>query len=254
MTPPRDRLTGRLDDSLFTAWEIPRLDPDLLDRLREVPDTASAVADALDELGRGGCVPPATLTPVVGADGVVVGQSVTLRYRRLDGDVSTNREADRGRVFGDRDLYGLAAPGDVAMIDCGGSVDAAVVGALSARWAVTAGVAGCVVDGPVRDTASISDTGLPVWSTGTSPESARYRLEVAELNGPVELCGVPVRPGDVVVADRDGVAVIPLDVVEKVVEFCERGHRDEERLIAVIDDAADLPDLVARTAGGNTPT
>ena len=126
MTPPRDRLTGQLDDSLFTAWEIPRLDPDLLDRLREVPDTASAVADALDELGRGGCVPPATLTPVVGADGVVVvGQSVTLRYRRLDGDVSTNRGAGRGRVFGDRDLYGLAE----------------------------------------------------VWSAGTSPQAARYRLE-----------------------------------------------------------------------------
>ena len=120
----RERLTGRLDDSLITARTIPRLAPGLLDRLRNVPDTSSAVSDALDELGRGGCVPPAALTSVWGDD-VVVGQSVTLRYRRLDGDVSTNRGAGRGRVFGDRDLYGLAE----------------------------------------------------VWSAGTSPQAARYRLE-----------------------------------------------------------------------------
>ena len=249
----RERLTGRLDDSLITARTIPRLAPGLLDRLRNVPDTSSAVSDALDELGRGGCVPPAALTSVWGDD-VVVGQSVTLRYRRLDGDVSTNRGAGRGRVFGDRDLYGLAEPGDVAVMDCGGTRDAAVVGALSARWALKAGIAACVVDGPVRDTASIRDVGLPVWSAGTSPQAARYRLEVAELNGPADLCGVPVHPGDVVVADRDGVAVIPVDLVEQVVDLCERGLRDERELIEVIDAADGFEDLVARTAKGATPT
>lgn len=128
------------------------------------------------------------------------------------------------------------------------------MGALSARWALKAGVAACVADGPVRDTASIRDVGLPVWSAGTSPQAARYRLEVAELNGPVDLCGVPVHPGDVVVADRDGVAVIPVDVVEQVVEHCECGHREERSLIALIDRADGLEDLVARTAGGATPT
>lgn len=145
-------------------------------------------------------------------------------------------------------------PGDIAVMDCGGSTDAAVVGALSARWARKAGVAACVVDGPVRDTASIIGTGLPVWSASSRPQAARYRLEVAELNGPVDLHGVPVRPGDVVVADRDGVAVIPIDAVEQVVEFCERGHRDEEKLIALIDTADGLEDLLALTAGGATPT
>lgn len=99
----RERLTGRIDDVLISTRTIPRLAPGSLDRLRNVPDTSSAVSDALDELGRGGCVPPLTLTSVW-ENSVVVGQSVTLRYRRLDGDVSTNREAGRGRVFGDRDL------------------------------------------------------------------------------------------------------------------------------------------------------
>lgn len=250
----RERLTGRIDDVLISTRTIPRLAPGSLDRLRNVPDTSSAVSDALDELGRGGCVPPLTLTSVWENSVVVVGQSVTLRYRRLDGDVSTNREAGRGRVFGDRDLYGLAEPGDVAVMDCGGATDAAVVGALSARWALKAGVAACVVDGAVRDTASIRDVGLPVWCAGTSPQAARYRLEVADLNGPVDLLGVPVHPGDVVVADRDGVAVIPVDVVEQVIEHCERGLRDEREMIAIIDAADGLEDLVARTAGGAGPT
>lgn len=253
MTDPRDRLTGRLDDSLFATLTTPRLDPALLDRLRAVPDISSAVADALDEMGLGGCVSTERLRPLL-PDLVVVGQSVTLRYRRLDGDVSTNREAGRGRVFGDRDLYGLAGPGDVAVMDCGGSTDAALVGALSAKWARKAGVGACLVDGPVRDSASIIAEGLPVWSTGTVPRAVRYRMEVAELNGPVNLGGVTVRPGDVVVADRDGVAVIPVAVVDRVVDFCERAHRDEEGLVTLIDTADTLESLVARTSGGSTPT
>lgn len=253
MTDPRSRLTGRLADTLFTTLTIPRVEESVLDRLRGVPDTSAAVADALDELGAGACVASAELSPLTHGDGVVVGQAVTLRYRRLDGDVSTNRAAGRGRVFGDRDVYGLASPGDVAVVDCGGATDAAVVGALSARWARKAGVAACLVDGPVRDTASIRETRLPVWSRGARPQSARYRLEVAELNGPVDLAEATVRPGDVVVADDDGIAVIPFALVEQVVQWCEQGVRDEERLIAVIDAAADLSVLVSRTAGPGTP-
>lgn len=64
MTDPRDRLTGRVADTLFRTQTIPRVDPTLLDRLRVVPDTSSAVADALDELGIGGCVPGARLRPL----------------------------------------------------------------------------------------------------------------------------------------------------------------------------------------------
>ena len=247
MTSPRDRLT-----SLFTSLTAPRVDPRLLERLRAVPDAASAVSDALDELGVGGCIPSAELGPLLPGL-VVVGQAVTLLYRRLDGDNSPPRRAGRGRDFGDRDRDGLARPGDVAVMDCGGSTDAAVVGALSARWALKAGVAACLVDGPVRDTTSIAEAGLPVWSRGGRPQAARYRLEVAELGGPVGLAGVTVRPGDVVVADRDGIAVVPVDVLADVVEHCEQGLRDEARLIALIDGAADLPDLVARSSGAATP-
>ena len=73
--------------------------------------------------------------------------------------MTSNRDSSRGTVFGDRDLYGLGRPGDVAVMDCSGSRSGAVMGALSARWAVKAGIAGCVVDGAIRDSASILDTG-----------------------------------------------------------------------------------------------
>src|SRR5699024_6460694 len=184
---------------------------------------------------------------------VVVGQSVTLRYRRLDGDVSSNREAGRGRVFGDRDLYGLARPGDVAVMDCGGSTDAAVVGALSARWARKAGVAACLVDGPVRDSSSICEQGLAGWSRGSVPQAARYRLEAAEQNGPVDLAGGSVGAGDAAVAARAGVAVITDDAVNAVVAFCEHAHAEEEEGGATIDDCEPLEELVARTSGREAP-
>ena len=91
-------------------------------------------------------------------------------------------------------------------------------------------------------------------SRGCGALSCNRALEVAELNGPVDVRGVTVHPGDVLVADRDGVAVIPVDLVERVVDHCERGQRDEQALIALIDRADGLEDLVARTAGGATPT
>ncbi|MBM7366728.1 RraA family protein [Gordonia hydrophobica] len=253
MSDPRRRLTGRLPETLISALSIPRHATDYASRLRRLADASCAVADALDELGVGGCVDASVASPLV-PTATIAGPAVTLRYRRLDGDVTSNRVIGRGNVFGDRDLYGLGEPGDIAVFDCPDDSPGAVMGALSAKWAGKAQIAGCVVSGSIRDTASIVAAGIPVWSRGVRPEAARYRLDVAELNGPVSVGGVPVAPGDYVVADRNGVAVIPFAVVPDVVDRCEAAEVAEARLLRVIDAAADLADLVARTSGGGTPT
>ncbi|WP_016884883.1 MULTISPECIES: RraA family protein [unclassified Rhodococcus (in: high G+C Gram-positive bacteria)] len=252
LTDSRARMTGTVPPSKILTTEIPRYVEDYSTRLLSIPDVASAVADALDELGIGAAI-TATDLPPVAADARMCGPAVTLRYVPLGGDVTGNRETGRGTTFGDRDLYGLGRPGDVAVMDCSGSRSGAVMGALSARWAVKAEIAGCVVDGAIRDTASILASGLPVWSATRNPAAARYRYETVQMNGQVSLFGHLVNPGDYIVADIDGVCVIPFFDVPRVVEHCENAHRTEVAFIDRIDAAATLEELVAGLTPGTAP-
>lgn len=244
LTDTTARMTGTVPQSKILTTEIPRYLEDYASRFLAIPDTASAVADALDELGIGAVISATDLTAVTD-QARVCGPAVTLRYVPLGGDVTGNRESGRGTTFGDRDLYGLGRAGDVAVMDCSGSRSGAVMGALSARWGVKAEIGGCLIDGAIRDSASIVASGLPVWSAARQPAAARYRYETVQMNGPVSLCGHLVNPGDYVVADLDGVCVIPFFDVPRVVDFCENAHRSEIAFIERIDAAATLEELVA---------
>lgn len=87
-------------------------------------------------------------------------------------------------------------------------LDGACCGELMALDARNRGVAGIVVDGPARDLTEIEALAFPVFSRGTDPRSCR-KERVASLGEPVHLHGVGVAPGDQVVADVDGVVVVP---------------------------------------------
>lgn len=251
----RPRRPGNVDDSLITASQIPRHERAYAQALLALPDMTSAVADALDELCVGAVVAASTLVPL--SETVrACGPAVTLRYERLDGDASANRARGRGLQFGDRDLYGLARPGDIAVMDCSGACDAAVMGGLSAMWARKAGIAGCVVDGAIRDTDSILESGQPTWSAARTPRAARYRYAPSAMNAPITLQGCAVHPGDYVVADRDGVCIIPFGHVPHVVDHCERAQQREDSLVETISASATLEDLIETlgSAATSTPT
>ena len=144
-------------------------------------------------------------------------------------------ETGQGTTFGDRDLYGLGRPGRrrrhglLRLAVRRG--DGRPVGPLGGEGKI----AGCVVDGAIRDTALHPRT----WSAGVecdpAPAAARYRYETVQMNGPVSLCGHLVNPGDYVVADIDGVCVIPFFDVPAVVEHCENAYRNEVAFIDRID-------------------
>lgn len=237
------RVVGQVPSDKILSTAVPRHDPSLVDSLMSISGMASAVADALDELGVGSVLGTDAVAPVV-PEMRACGPAVTLRYVAVPGQPYAQRMSGSSVLVGDRDLYGVASPGDVAVVDCGGVRTSAVMGDLSARWARKAGIVGCVVDGAVRDTAGIRQTGLPVWSRTRIPLAARYRVQAVAINDVVNLAGISVGPGDYVVADEDGVCVVPFAAFPDVVDMCGRAEEAERHLVSTIDNADDLAELV----------
>jgi 4-hydroxy-4-methyl-2-oxoglutarate aldolase len=106
--------------------------------------------------------------------------------------------------------------GSIIVFNAGGVTEAGVWGELLATRAVGRGCAGAVIDGGVRDLAGIEQLDFPTFATAVHPADSYGRAEVISFGLPIVCGGVPVRQGDVVVADVDGVVVIPYEVAGKV--------------------------------------
>jgi 4-hydroxy-4-methyl-2-oxoglutarate aldolase len=128
-----------------------------------------------------------------------------------------------------------AQPGAVLVCDGTGSRRCALFGGLMATDAVNQGLAGLVVAGPVRDIADIDGLGFPVWCTGTAPGQAAKAAAVS-VGLPVVVGGVLVAPGDQVIADRDGVVVVPAadwpDLQPEVAAIAAKEEKTRARLAA----------------------
>ena len=100
-----------------------------------------------------------------------------------------------------------AEPGSVIVVESG-DTDYALAGGNVCAVAQRRGIAGFVVDGVIRDLGEVREAGFPVFGRGVIPIPGTKR-EIGELGGPVRCGGVRVHPGDVVVADEEGVVVTP---------------------------------------------
>ena len=128
-----------------------------------------------------------------------------------------------------------APPGAVLVCDGTGSTRCAMFGGLMAADAANQGLAGLVLQGPVRDIADFDELGFPVWCTGTAPGQAA-KAAVVSVGLPVVAGGVLVASGDQVIADRDGVAVVPAAqwpaIESEVAPLAAREDRARARLAA----------------------
>jgi len=107
---------------------------------------------------------------------------------------------------------------DVMMVCSNGSERAALWGELLSTAARHRNANGAIIDGLVRDVMLIREMGFPVFAKGVRPTSSKGRAIAVDHGCPVEMGGVHVEQGDLVVADIDGVVVVPSSVVEAVVE------------------------------------
>ena len=120
-------------------------------------------------------------------------------------------------------------PGDVLVLATGRARNGAVIGDHYAAVARQKGVAGIVTDGLVRDAAGIRAKGPPTFSCGLRP-NGMYPNGPGELNGPVSVGDVTVQPGDIVVADEDGVVVVPLLQADRVIAALAEVQAKEDAL------------------------
>ena len=110
-------------------------------------------------------------------------------------------------------------PGEIVVVSTGDSRRNAPWGELLSTAALSRGARGAVIDGLVRDVRKIQALGFPVFASGIKPVDSRGRGVVVDYNVPVGCGGVVVAPGDLVVADFDGVVVVPAAAVTEAVRL-----------------------------------
>lgn len=234
-------LTGRIDPARIRALRPERVPESTVQAFRALGELASAVADALDALGLPPAIPASQLRATSHGQRIV-GVALTLRNEPHPATVGAAVASGRN-CMADMECHNLARRGDILVVQ--GVHGSSNLGGVSARLGKRQGELGAIVDGGVRDVADFLANGYAVWSTEVTPRTGKWRLQAAEINGPVAICGVPVQPGDLVVADTTGTCFVPRAHADTVLALVRKKLGDEQSACDAIDAGLSVPDLAA---------
>lgn len=176
----------------------------------------AAVTDVMDEMGLQRQTLPSAIQPLV-PDMRLAGYAFTARGRAHRGKPK-EKDATLRRVLA---MLG-AVPADSVLVLAANDNVAAHFGELSAEWFRSRRVRGAVIDGATRDAAYIARTRFPTFVRYRTPQDSAPRWRVSDWGQPLTIGGVRVNLGDVIVADLDGVVVVPRRVAHEVLARCER--------------------------------
>lgn len=210
---------------VFTRVERPA--PELVQALGELETTW--ITDAMNRFG--------------GMDGSIVPASPGMR---LVGPAVTVRAAPGSNLMVYK-AFEVAQPGDVLVIETRGFRALATWGDLTSLAARELGLGGMVTDGAVRDLAGIAEAGFPVFAQPGSVPNGAHKHGPGEVNVPVAVGGVPVLPGDVVIADGNGVVVVPRQDAAMVLEGARAIARSEPKKVEEIRSGRRIPEWLAPT-------
>lgn len=127
-----------------------------------------------------------------------------------------------------------APAGSVIVYVLEDGLEIAGIGNLMATTGKVRGLAGAVIDGGARDSEEIEKIGFPVFSRSITPATSVGRLVSVAKQVPVTCAGITVRPGDYIVGDRDGVVVVPIEKVGRVIELIKQYDDKESKMIPII--------------------
>ena len=191
-----------------------------LPMIRESFYTA-VVSDALDQLGCNHQCPRLPLTNVT-TSGLLVGRARTTLWADMFHEDSQPYALELQAVD-------ACQPDDLLVCAAGGSQRSALWGELLTTAAMRGGAVGAIVDGMVRDVARTRDMEFPVWARGSLPYDSLHRQRVVALDVPVTIGGTTIRPGDLVLADEDGIVVVPARVESETLRLAwEKVHTENQ--------------------------
>lgn len=174
---------------------------ELLNRLRSIPPATIGhvlnfgfMDNALRPIGRKGFI--------------VCGPAFTIRAMAIDSTVVHK-------------AISMVKPGDIIVIDRNGDNKHACWGEMTSLGALMAGATATIVDGPATDIVEIEEMGYLVFSRGISPITTRSLAMDGEINTVIQCGGVSVAPGDIILADDNGILVLQPDQVAALVDHCE---------------------------------
>lgn len=184
-----------------------------IDALRGLP--CATIGDAMGRLaGAQG------LMPLQGPQSVAAGNALTVRVRQGD-NLMIHKALE------------LARPGDVLVVDGGACLERALVGEIMMRLAIARGMAAFVIDGAVRDAAAFAASALPCWTRGVSLRGPT-KDGPGEINVSVTIGGAVANPGDVVLADGDGVIFVPPEQALSVARATRAKLAEEQGVLQTI--------------------
>lgn len=136
----------------------------------------------------------------------------------------------------------LAEPGDVLVAAAQAFDDVAVWGGLMTRAALKKGIAGLVVDGAVRDSGEIRELGFPCFARAIVPRGPHKGFG-GTIDAPIACAGIRVSPGDLVIGDADGIAVVPFDLIDETLTAVRALQQREANTIEKMGSGASLSDI-----------
>lgn len=172
---------------IASGWSRPQVTQ--VDAFRKIP--TAIISDNMSRMFAGG-----TALRPIHQSGLLCGPAFPVRTRPGD-NLMVHKALD------------LAEAGDVIVVDAGGDLTNAIVGEIMCSYAKKRGIAGFVIDGAVRDSAALSSGSLPVYAGGVTHRGP-YKDGPGEIGFPVQVGGMLVSAGDILIGDEDGIVCVPL--------------------------------------------
>ncbi len=233
------KLTGKIARERIQKMSVPRPAPDLLEGFRSLGDASGILSDVMDQLGITGVIGASTLKPTMPSK-CMVGVALTVRNMVQREHVYETAKTKVNRMA-EFEAHNLAQADDVIVIQ--GVRGISNMGGISAHTGKRQGEVGAIVSGGIRDVSHSRSVDYPIWSTEVTPLTGKWRIETVEINGDVEIEGVRVACGDLVLADSTGVCFIPMARAAEVLKLAKEVHAAEERKCRVIDNGTPVADL-----------
>lgn len=203
---------------------INRPSKDIIEALKDI-----GTATVAGSLGHMGFRNPHMVGPVAQTRGkTIVGPAVTLQCLPQRPDLFSEGEyADPELQLHRHVLYQVEA-GDVVVVDARGDMSSGIFGDMMSTYFKGRGGAGIVIDGCMRDRPNVEKLDLSLWLRGWTPNyHVQTNIYPNAVNVPIACGGVTVVPGDIIMADDDGVIVLPPSMAEKVIEDAQEHHEWE---------------------------